>query len=160
MERAEIKEKFSKINSWQKGDRRAPHKPLLILYALGCCSRGEPKEITFTKEFDRKFTQLLKEFGTSKSPSNSHHPFWYLRNDGIWEVSKETGMESRKGKVNEPLKRELLKYEVSGGFIEPIYQELISDKKLLIEITEQILEDNFPESFKRTSKPQTAQRYS
>jgi putative restriction endonuclease len=48
--------------------------------------------------------------------------------------------------LNEPLKRELLKYEVSGVFIEPIYQERISDKKLLIEITEQILEDNFPES--------------
>jgi putative restriction endonuclease len=146
MDSTEIKELFANVNSWRQGDKRAPHKPLLILYALGRYSRGEPREIQFTPEFDDKFTQLLREFGTSKSPSNSHHPFWYLRNDGIWKVSKETGMVSRKGKKNEPLKRELIRYQVSGGFTEPIYQKIIEDRSLLIDLAEQTLEFNFPES--------------
>jgi putative restriction endonuclease len=146
MDSIQIKDLFARVNSWQQGDRRAPHKPLLILYALGKCSRGEPREIQFTPEFDTKFTELLREFGTSKSPSNSHHPFWYLRNDGIWKVSKETGMVSRKGKKNEPLKRELIRYQVLGGFTEPIYQKIVEDRALLIDLAEQTLELNFPES--------------
>jgi putative restriction endonuclease len=146
MDSTEIKELFANVNSWQQGDKRAPHKPLLILYALGRYSRGEPREIQFTPDFDTKFTQLLREFGTSKSPSNSHHPFWYLRNDGIWKLSKETGMVSRKGKKNEPLKRELIRHQVFGEFIEPIYQKIVEDRLLLIDLAEQTLELNFPES--------------
>lgn len=146
MDSREIKELFANVNSWRQGDKRAPHKPLLILYALGRYSRGEPREIQFTPEFDTKFTQLLREFGTSKSPSNSHHPFWYLRNDGIWKLSKEIGMVSRKGKKNEPLKRELIRYQVSGGFTESIYQKLLEERSLLIDLAEQTLELNFPES--------------
>lgn len=146
MDSREIKELFANVNSWRQGDKRAPHKPLLILYALGEYSRGEDREIQFTSEFDTKFTQLLREFGTSKSPSNSHHPFWYLKNDGIWEVSKETGMVSRKGKKNEPLKRELIRYQVYGGFPEPIYKKILEDRLLLIDLAEQTLELNFPES--------------
>jgi putative restriction endonuclease len=146
MDSLEIKKLFAKVNSWQQGDKRAPHKPLLILYALGRYSMGEPREIQFTPEFDTKFTQLLREFGTSKSPSNSHHPFWYLRNDCIWKLSKETGMVSRKGKKNEPLKRELIRYQVSGGFTEFIYQKILEERSLLIDLAEQTLELNFPES--------------
>lgn len=156
MDSTEIKELFANVKSWQQGDKRAPHKPLLILYALGRYSRGEPREIQFTSEFDKEFAQLLHEFGKSKSPklpSNSHHPFWYLRNDGIWKVSKETGMVLRKDKYkgkykekNEPLKKELIKHKVSGGFTEPIYQKVVEDRSLLIDLAEQTLDLNFPES--------------
>ena len=49
MERDEIIQKFASINVWKKGDERAPHKPLLILYALGKCSRGEDRFIPFSQ---------------------------------------------------------------------------------------------------------------
>jgi putative restriction endonuclease len=34
MDSAAIVKKFDKLNIWRQGDQRAPHKPLLILYAL------------------------------------------------------------------------------------------------------------------------------
>jgi putative restriction endonuclease len=38
---------FGGIHVWTRGDERAPHKPLLLLYALGRCSRGEPRLIPY-----------------------------------------------------------------------------------------------------------------
>ncbi|MDR5659251.1 hypothetical protein RH915_07095 [Serpentinicella sp. ANB-PHB4] len=31
----ELKNRIENLSIWKKGDQRAPHKPLLILYALG-----------------------------------------------------------------------------------------------------------------------------
>src|SRR5258708_26302042 len=41
---------FRSVSVWKKGDERAPHKPLLILYALGKLLGGENE--------DRKSTRL------------------------------------------------------------------------------------------------------
>lgn len=37
---------FDELNTWKQGDQRAPHKPLLILYALGQWQQGKT-EFTF-----------------------------------------------------------------------------------------------------------------
>ena len=31
----EILTRFDDLGTWKQGDQRAPHKPLLVLYALG-----------------------------------------------------------------------------------------------------------------------------
>jgi putative restriction endonuclease len=56
---------FDKLNVWSRGDQRAPHKPLLALYALGAWSRGETADIPF-KRVDADLTELLTEFGPSR----------------------------------------------------------------------------------------------
>jgi putative restriction endonuclease len=61
---------FDRLNVWGRGGQRAPHKPLLVLYALGRWARGERDDIPF-REVDRDLTPLLKEFGP---PRQSHHP--------------------------------------------------------------------------------------
>lgn len=38
----EILKAFDNIRVWQRGDWRAPHKPLLILMALGSLARSAP----------------------------------------------------------------------------------------------------------------------
>ncbi len=45
----EILKAFDNIRVWQRGDRRAPHKPLLILLALGNLARGEKSRVEFAK---------------------------------------------------------------------------------------------------------------
>jgi putative restriction endonuclease len=62
MTRKSVLHLFDKLNVWSQGDQRAPHKPLLVLYALGQWSRGETANIPF-KQVNAALTVLLKEFG-------------------------------------------------------------------------------------------------
>lgn len=91
MKSDEILRAFDSIRVWQQGGHRAPHKPLLILLALGRLVRGEPPIVEFTVIED-KLKSLLAEFGPSSAPTSRHYPFWHLatdrssRNDPLWEL--------------------------------------------------------------------------
>ena len=66
------------LNVWKRGSQRAPHKPLLLLYALGRWSCG-------VKEFDwhsvnESVGALIDQFGGNARPDASN-PFVRLRND-------------------------------------------------------------------------------
>jgi putative restriction endonuclease len=76
---------FDRLNVWSRGGQRAPHKPLLVLYALGRWARGERGDIPF-REVDRDLTALLKEFGPTRQSYDPEYPFWRLQNDGVWAV--------------------------------------------------------------------------
>ena len=41
----EILRAFDNIRVWRQGDRRAPHKPLLIRMALGSLARGGVRRV-------------------------------------------------------------------------------------------------------------------
>src|SRR5262245_21219211 len=83
--RDELLERFDKLNVWSRGDQRAPHKPLLVLYALGRWSRGETGDIPF-RDVDADLTGLLKEIGPPRQSNHPEYPFWRLQNDGVWAV--------------------------------------------------------------------------
>jgi putative restriction endonuclease len=76
---------FGTLNVWSRGGQRAPHKPLLVLYALGRWSRGERDDLTF-REAAPDLTALLKEFGPPRQSYHPEYPFWRLQNDGVWAV--------------------------------------------------------------------------
>ncbi|MFP4350262.1 MAG: restriction endonuclease, partial [Desulfococcaceae bacterium] len=75
MNPAILKQKFSNLTLWKRGGERAPHKPLLALYALGRVLRNEDRFIPY-QEVDRKLTRLLQEFGPDRKSYNPQYPFW------------------------------------------------------------------------------------
>jgi hypothetical protein len=56
-----ILRQFDQLGTWSRGDQRAPHKPLLALYALGRWAAGDRGDIPF-KDVDRDLTELLNPF--------------------------------------------------------------------------------------------------
>lgn len=70
LSRDQILKAFDRINVSSRGSERAPHKPLLVLYALGQLSRGHSNSIAF-RDVAPKLTELLKEFGPTRQ---SYHP--------------------------------------------------------------------------------------
>jgi len=68
---------FDHIRVWQQGGRRAPHKLLSILLALGMLARGEGSRTEFS-EIEGNLGRLLEEFGPSGSNATRHLPFWHL----------------------------------------------------------------------------------
>lgn len=144
--REQVKGLFRKISVWKNGDQRAPHKPLLILYALsrlGAAASG--KKIAY-KEVDEVMRPLLAQFGPSRKTYHPELPFWHLQNDGIWELNVDPAiLPHRKGSTN-PTKNQLLSHDVSGGFPSEIYKALENDPLLVSEVASEILESHFPQS--------------
>jgi putative restriction endonuclease len=134
----ELKDRINNLSIWKKGDQRAPHKPLLILFALGQLQADKPRFISY--EVTRgKLMELLREFGPLRKSYHPVEPFVRLRRDGIWLLDKEANPKS-------PSNRQLLEDKVSGGFTSEVYQLLKNDSRLVQEIAHIILDSHFPET--------------
>lgn len=144
LSKEEILSRFMQVNVWQQGDTRAPHKPLLLLYALGRCSRNEGDEIPYL-EVERDLKQLLVDFGPPHSP-RPEMPFWYLQNDGLWFVSSAEHLQRRKGRTD-PKRSELLNKNPVGGLLPEIYRALSGNTAFLKEVTHCLLSQHFPDSY-------------
>jgi putative restriction endonuclease len=127
------------IAIWKKGDQRAPHKPLLLLYALSQVRNNKVRLIPY--EIVRgKLSYLLKEFGPARKSYHPEHPFVRLTNDGIWELNQQFKNDNFTNKL-------LLDNKVSGGFTIEIYHELLKNPALIQELAYIILNQHFPETF-------------
>lgn len=137
MTQDEIIQQFANIRTWSRGDERAPHKPLLILYALGQLGAG--KEWISFEENEEKLEQLLAEFGPPHRP-RIHYPFVRLANDGIWQLSErlDTRVDQNPGLLR--------RRHVQGGFTPEVLDALASDPGLAWHIATMLLDENFPES--------------
>jgi putative restriction endonuclease len=129
MTRQTILEQFDRLNVWSRGDLRAPHKPLLVLYALGRWSRGESTDIPF-RDAEPVLTALLKEFGPSRQSYHPEYPFWRLQNDGVWTVHAPADLTLRRGH-SDPVKSELLAHNVAAGFAPEVQDALRADPSLV-----------------------------
>ncbi len=140
----EILKRFDRVSVWQRGNRRAPHKPLLLLYALGRCSRHEGNDIAYL-DAERDVRQLLIDFGPPSAP-RPEMPFWYLQNDGVWFVRGAKDLERRKGRTD-PKRSEFLRKNPVGGLLPEVYAALSDDGQLLRKIVGSLLSHHFPESY-------------
>ena len=136
-------QKFDTLRLWQRGDERAPHKPLLVLYAIGKLLRGENRLVPFT-EIDENLGELLREFGPKRKVQRTQLPFWRLQNDGVWEIPGADRIEQSPG--GDVRRGDLFRFEVAGGFTEDIVQQLLNDSSLAFDIVQNMLDAHFPES--------------
>lgn len=134
----DLKDQVEKLSIWKKGDQRAPHKPLLILLALGSMQNNSPRLLSYQEVRD-KLIYLLKEFGPIRKSYHPEEPFVRLTTDGIWALNAErTSVE-----ISD---RWLLSHGIQGGFSDEVYSLLINDKNLVREIAEIVLSKHFPET--------------
>jgi putative restriction endonuclease len=137
-------ERFDRLNVWSRGDQRAPHKPLLVLYALGRWCNGDEADLPFG-EVDPKLTALLKEFGPPRQSYHPEYPFWRLQNDGVWAVTASAPLTARQGNTD-PRKSDLLAHGAAGGFSDEVKAALRAEPTLAARIASRLLANHFPES--------------
>lgn len=134
---------FDDLGIWKQGDQRVPHKPLLVLYALGRWQAGQ-KEMGF-RQLEPDLTALLREFGPPRKSDHPEQPFWRLQRDGVWTVHAPTGLETKKG-ADIPRVTELRSHDVRAEFSSEVQAALSADPSLAAAIAIRILERYFPES--------------
>ena len=135
--------KFENLQVWRAGDQRAPHKPLLALWAIGRCLAGEPRLAPFA-EADLGLTALLRDFDPHRARVHTEHPFWRLRNDGLWEVEgADQVTTTSKGDAH---RRSLREHNNHAGFPETVHAALSADENLAKQIAHALVDAHFPAS--------------
>lgn len=138
MDSRQLKERINNLSIWKKGDQRAPHKPLLILYALAQLQNKGSRFLRY-EEVREPLTNLLKEFGPRRHSYHPEEPFVRLTRDGIWTLSLSTDSIH----INNPW---LLKHDISGGFDKKVYELLLNNPSLIREVANMVLYSHFPDS--------------
>ena len=145
MKRKKIIKRFQKIRQSTQANTRAPHKPLLLLYTIGRLLKDKDHLFSYS-EIDKHLGKLLEEFGPSQTKSRTHYPFWRLKNDKIWEIPDPNKKYVRRTSKKDPFKSDLCKYNITGGFPKAIANQFLDDSKLVSEIIQILLYNNFPYS--------------
>jgi putative restriction endonuclease len=134
---------FDQLTVWTRGDQRAPHKPLLILYALGRWQQGQT-EVTY-HQVEPDLTSLLREFGPPRRSDHPEQPFWRLQNDGIWTVQAPGNLPKKSGS-DFPTLAALRANNPRASFSAEVQAALAADPTLVAAIAARLLENHFPES--------------
>lgn len=140
--------KLSEPKIWRKGDQRAPHKPLLLLYVLSNYKRGHGRLFDYGTEIHEPLLSLLEHYGPTRRQHEPTMPFWRLRGDGFWELENAELCSTTGSK--EPPRRELFDHKVAGGF-DVNHFALIDENRAVIDVlATQILEKHFPVGIQQT----------
>ena len=146
MTRDEVLAAFNAIRVWQNGDRRAVHKPLLVLLALSRVNEVAAQSI-YWNDAEPLLKRLLEEFGPDGSSNTRHYPFWHLQTDGLWRLDGPPEILNRPAGAT-PTLTELRNHHVRGGFTEAIYTTLKSDPELIGIVAQRIVDAHFPDSIR------------
>ena len=137
----QLLERIRTLNVNRSGDRRAPHKPLLLLVAIARLLQGE-RELSFN-EVESLLRPLLNAYAP---PVQSRHqpelPYWHLRSDGLWEISGDSDLPRQQGKFPQMAALRA----TSGHLPEAYVKALLSSEGLVKTVVRMILDAHFPES--------------
>jgi|SRR5579862_3677154 len=127
------------LNQWRRHGERAPHKPLLLLYALAKLQQTGNSLLEYTKA-ERDLQSLLDEFGPPRRTSPSY-PFHHLVSDGLWTVRTKHG----DGSPGDS--RGVLRSSGAVGSLAPEFVDALERSPgLFAAIVSAILQANFPET--------------
>ena len=96
MNREEFLKSLGGLNVWKRGGERAPHKPLLLLLALGRLSQNENRLVRY-EEVETRLRRLLESCGPPRKVTHPEFPFWHLQTDGIWEIPERENLPKKNG---------------------------------------------------------------
>ncbi|MFE7776594.1 phosphorothioated DNA-binding restriction endonuclease [Streptomyces sp. NPDC057445] len=132
-------ERTAKLRQWTRSGTRAPHKPLLLLYALGRFQEDADSELRYSA-VEQDLQQLLTEYGPPNRTTPAY-PFHHLVSDGVWEVRTDRGPGSPGSGL-----RDLRDSGATGQLAPGLRQALRGEPDLLHRIARSLLDLHFPPS--------------
>ena len=123
--------------------RRSPHKPLLLLLSIGRHFNGHERLAAFD-EIERDLNRLIRRFGLPDSRENAYHPFWHLRNDGLWEIDRPELV--RMTRAGHAYISDLREHGIRGGLDQYVLNTLERNPGLAWRVVQGLLNDYFPPS--------------
>jgi len=119
--------RFASIGMYSRGGKRAPHKPLLLLYALSKMKHENVERITYN-DAERFVNPLIQLYGPFGARAMITYPFARLANDNdnIWWIENIKRNAAGDFKLTEARER-----NIEAGFSEDVLAAFRSDPNLI-----------------------------
>ena len=90
MDPSDVVTKLTSLRQYQGDGKRAPHKPLLVLLALGQLQSTGSSAMPWSM-VEARLGALLAEFGTPsrQGSTSAAYPFTRLRADHVWQLTRD-----------------------------------------------------------------------
>ncbi len=134
-----VADRFAALRQHQRNGKRSPHKPLLVLLALGRLARSGSSSLPWSAA-EPVLARLIAEFGPpSRTPraQSAAYPFTRLRADGVWVLDRDVPMD---------LVGPLAERQVAGRFETSVEDALRADPALAMSVTRMLVLSNFPDT--------------
>jgi putative restriction endonuclease len=134
---ADVLLRFDSLRQHQQDGKRSPHKPLLVLTALGRLVANGSSATPFSA-VEQRLSGLVAAFGRpayATRATAAAYPFTRLRADGVWKLSSDVPMDSVT-----PLRER----DVVGSFTPDIERALTADPDLVRQLAHRIVVSQFP----------------
>ncbi|MBT8227775.1 MAG: restriction endonuclease [Dactylosporangium sp.] len=129
--------RLAALRPHQRNGRRSPHKPLLVLLALGRLAVTGSSALGW-QDAQVELGNLIAEFGPASKTSRvqgAAYPFTRLRSDGVWVLDHDVPMD-----ILGPLSTA----RPTGRFAPAIEQALAADPVLIVSAARVLVEAHFP----------------
>lgn len=134
-------DRISGLKQWKEGGRRAPNKPLLLLYALGRLHNDGNSRVVFKSDEDR-LKQLLEDFGPPRLHGHSpEYAFSRMDRDRVWKIDTSDGTAPAPDN-----RRALIEADAVGQLPNRDEELLRARPELLYQTVQKLLRGNWPDS--------------
>lgn len=137
--RVQLLARIAALRLHQRDGRRAPHKPLLVLLALGRLATTGSSALSW-QDAQTQLGGLIAEFGPASKTSRTQsaaYPFTRLRSDGIWVLDRDVPMDTVGPLAVEP---------ITGRFAPGVEEVLAGDPGLVASAARALVESHFPDT--------------
>jgi len=131
--------RLGSLHQHRQRGRRSPHKPLLVLLALGRLAATGSSELPWSSA-EADLADLIAEFGPPSGTGRAQsaaYPFTRLRADGVWVLDQDVQMD---------LVRPLAEQHVTGRFEASVESALLARPALISAAARELVLSNFPET--------------
>lgn len=135
----EIAGRFAALRQYQRNGSRSPHKPLLVLLALGLLAHDGSSSLSWPAA-EPVLAGLIAEFGPASRTGRAQsaaYPFTRLRADGVWVLDHDVPMD---------LVGPLAQRQVTGRFEPSVEDALRADPALAASVARTLVLSNFPDT--------------
>lgn len=138
MDATEFLDRLAKLRRFSGSGVRAPHKPLLLLFALARLQAG--KATVGYREADAVLPRLLRAYGPPGTRARVADPFVRLRSDGIWCLDAAPDLFDASGQGRPAV---MFSADPKAGFALEVIDLLRHEPSLLEKAARQLLDANF-----------------
>ena len=132
---------FQSLTVWSSGTKRAPHKPLLALWAIGRCIGGRDRFAPYETAAPELET-LLRNFGPYRPVYHPEQPFWRLQKDKVWEIDRPNLVRPLTSSGDAHVSK-LKNYNIHGGFTESVFEAFCNNQDWAFTVARILLDSHF-----------------